>query len=833
MECVFLNTAGQTLFVRSDMESGHWVQEELSVNATFPFDPERNIERGQRIAFWDADDVLQVFEIRSVSTYPDGSYQQLTAEHIAVSELQDEHIDTAEITDKTASQALTSVLSGTSWSVGTNTSSGTQSADISRGSVWQAVKTIEQNWNVYIIPRVTFSSGSISGKYLDIIPAGGTWRGLRLSVRKNLLDPIVTYNDEEVLTALYGYGGSVEVTHSGSDDTTAELTFANVVWSATSSHPAKPSGQTYLEWPEKTALYGRNGRPRFGYYQNANIKDASLLLEKTWEALQETADPKISISGTCADLYRLGYADEPLRLHDLAVVEIEETGEQFYKEVIRLDIDLVDQSGNTVDIGDYIPNIIYINRETAEKARGGRGGGGGRGQTKTEAELSETFAEFEKTDSMIGMVVGTRNGGYYVKAGEIALAINETGTPGSYESTAYITADHVNISATSTVHSLAGEMHVDANGKLIIDSAGGMYVERTESGVTSQFGVFDSGNLTGGIIVNKVNGSTGTYITGDHVNISATGTAQTLAAAMEMDSSGNLVIKEGAGLYAQHTVGGSIAKFGVFDNNTLTGGVIVTKVNGATGAYITADHVNISGSSTVYTLAGSIERGASGLIIKDAGGLYVQRTEGGITVNMGVYDQGNLTGGVIVTKVNGSANTYITGDHINISATSTAQTLAGAMEMDSSGNLVIKEGAGLYVEHTSGGSVAKFGVYDNNNLSGGVIVGKVNGQSGTYVKIQASKIDLDGYVTTSMMESAFTDAQQINVDQLTINNYLTCLGYNTEWKSKSVVTNVTVTKSSAFRWAYCDANGNVTGFVNQAMVSNVESTSSTINYLGR
>lgn len=758
MEVIFLLNG--TLFTRSDMESGHWVQEEMSVNATFPYDPDKVIERGQRIAFRDpSTDELQVFEIRSVSTYADGSYQQLTAEHIAISELQDEHINTTQITSKTAAQALTTALNGTLWSVGTNTSSGTSSADFSRGSVWQAVTMIQQNWNVYITPRVVISAnGTITGRFLDISPAGGTWRGVRLSIRKNFLDPVVTYNDEEVLTALYGYGGTVDTQRSGSDDTRQELTFANVVWTATSEHPAKPSGQTYLEWPEKTALYGRNGRPRFGYYQNANIKDANVLLQKTWETLKRTCDPKISISGLCAELYRLGYSDEPIHLHDLAIVEIEETGETFYKEIIKLDVDLVDPSGTRLDIGDYIPNIIYINRDTAEKSRGG-GGGGGRGQTNLEAEQSETFTEFVRTDDMIGMVVGTRNGGYYVKAGEIALAINATGEPGSYESTAYITADHVNISATSTVHTLAGEMHVDADGKLVIDSAGGMYVERTDQGVTSQFGVWDDGNLTGGVIVNKVNNATGTYITGDHINISATNTAQTLAGAMEMDASGNLVIKEGAGLYVQHTSGGSIAKFGVFDNNTLTGGVIATKVNGSTG-------------------------------------------------------------------------TYITGDHINISATNTAQTLAGAMEMDSSGHLVIKEGAGLYVEHTSGGSLATFGVYDNSNLTGGIIVGKVNGQTGTYVKIQANKINLDGYVTTSMLESAFTDAQQINVDQLTINNYLTCLGYNTTWQSQSVVTDVTVSKTTTHRWVYLDSVGSQQTN-NTTMVTNVTKSSTTINYLGR
>ena len=423
MDFIFLNAAGTTLFTRSDIEQGHWVQEEMSVNATFPYDPSKVIERGQRVAFRDpATDSLQVFEIRTVSTYPGDAYQQITAEHIAISELQDEHINNAEITNKTAQEALSAIITGTLWSVGTNTASGTQNADISRGSVWQAVKTIEQNWNVYITPRVVISSaGAITGRYLDIAPAGGTWRGLRLSIRKNMLDPVVTYDDSEVLTALYGYGGSVD----GATEL-QELTFADEVWTATSSHPAKPSGQTYLEWPEKTALYGRNGRPRYGYYQNANIKDAGVLLQMTWEALQRTADPKISISGTVADLYRLGYTDQPLRLHDLVLVEIEETGETFYKEIIRLDVDLVDPSGNMPEIGDYIPNIIYINRETAKKAGGG-GGGGNRGETETEDEIVRIYQRFVNDETGIGMVVGYTNGGWEVKAGEIVLAINDEG----------------------------------------------------------------------------------------------------------------------------------------------------------------------------------------------------------------------------------------------------------------------------------------------------------------------------------------------------------------------------------------------------------------------
>lgn len=702
MDVIFLNAAGQTLFMRSDMESGHWVQQEMSVNADFPFVPGKVIEIGQRIAFRDpATDTLQVFEIRNVVNSEPDHFQQLTAEHIVVSELSDEHFNSTEITGKTAMEALTIALQGTLWSPGTTTDNTTQSADFSRGSVWDAVNTIQHNWNVYITPRVVISSaGMITGRYLDITPAHGTWRGVRLSIRKNFLDPVVTYDDTEVLTAMFGYGGNVEVRESGQDDKTEELTFKDVVWTATAEHPAKPAGQLYLNWPEKTALYGRNGRPRYGYYQNGNIKDADVLLQKTWEALQRTCEPKISIAGTCADLYRLGYHDEPLRLHDMAIVEIEETGETFQKEIIMLDVDLVDPTGSRPEIGSYIPNIIYINRETNELTKGGRGGGGGggggRGQTNAQKDESETYTEFIKTNNMIGMVVGTRNGGYYVKAGEIVLAINKSGETGEYESAAYISADHINISATQDVHTLAGSVVRDAQGRLVIVDAGGLYVQRTDSGTTVTVGVWDRGNLTGGVMVNQINGQTTTYISGNKVNISGTNTVQTIAGAMEVNSSGQLVIKDGAGLRLRKVVSGSVAEFGVWDENNLTGGVMVTKINGQSA-------VKISGSS------------------------------------------------------------------ISMSSLETA----------------------------------------------------INSSS---ITLNAERINLNGYVTTSMLESAFTDADQIACNQLTVSDYFQVGTYVATWKSATYTT-YTLSQTHSFMWS------DGTSSTNGRLVTATDDH--TIYYLGR
>ena len=452
MQTTFLNAAGTVLFVRDDMEQGNWTQEEYTVTMTFPFNPGKEIERGQRVYFRDpATNNIEVFEIRNVTNIEPEHYQQIIAEHIAVSELSDDHINTTEITNYTPAQALGIVLTGTLWSVGNSSVSTQQSVDIDRGKVWQAVNSIANNWNVYITPRVTFnSSGAITGRYLDVTNTEGTWRGLRLSIDKNMSDSCVVYDDTETLTAMYGYGGSVDVPGTGgAEDTTVELTFADAVWTATSEHPAKPSGQTYLEDPAKTALYGRNGRARFGYYQNSNIKDAYVLLQKTWEALKATSSPRISITGTVADWYRLGYRDQPVRLHDIAIVEIRPTGTILQLQIIRNDVDLTDPTATRPEIGSNIPNIIYINRETNKEASGGGGGGGGgRGQTNREHKDGEFYSEFEKTDQKIGMVVGTYNGGYKIKAGEICLAINDDNS-----STARIWADHIYLDGQTSIKS--------------------------------------------------------------------------------------------------------------------------------------------------------------------------------------------------------------------------------------------------------------------------------------------------------------------------------------------------------------------------------------------
>lgn len=391
MQFTFLDMANNVLFIRDDAERAEWTTEELSLSLEFPYLSNKVASIGQRVFFIDPVGKHQIYEIKQAKTVQPDGFQQITAEHICISELSDEHINDKEVTDETCSSVLFGILKGTLWSVGAKTFNPTSSVDLSRGSVWQAVLQIKDNWNVYIEPRVTLNADGTITRKLDIISTDGVWNGLRLSVDKNMLDPSVTYDDSEVATALYGYGGTIHPEDGKGEDT--ECSFADIEWKKTAEHPAKPKGQTYLEDPTATKAYGRNGRARYGYYQNNDITDPATLLQKTWETLKTVSSPAISIDGTVADLYRMGYADQPLALHDIALVEILPSGFKKEIQIVRMTVDLLDPSATVLTIGSYIPNIIYIERQTNMDATGSRGGGGGNKSKETERHEFETAIE--------------------------------------------------------------------------------------------------------------------------------------------------------------------------------------------------------------------------------------------------------------------------------------------------------------------------------------------------------------------------------------------------------------------------------------------------------
>ncbi len=459
----FFSPDDTPVFVRGDAESATWTVQEMSLTATFPYLSDKVISRGQRIGFIDYDGDWQIFEVRKCRTYHPDEYQEITAEHIIISELTDVHIEDVELTDMSASVAVTQVISNAVlWNLASAEVNPTSSGDVTRGSVWQALNTIMANWNVRIVPVLTVTQTGIT-RALAIKSREGTFRGMRLSLESNADEMGVTWDDTELCTALYGYGAN--------DENGDPIKFTNEDWPPAWDHPGHEAGYDYLEDPAATALYGRNGEPRFGYYQNSDITSPAILLQKTWETLKTINAPRLTIDCTLSDLQRLGYTNTPVRLGDKVVVEVRPTGEIFTRDIIGLMVDLLDPTATRPTIGAYIPNIVYIERDTAREATGYSGGGGGtgnaHGQTKQQSQMTEYHTEIQANSYQISLratktdldtAVNTLDASITVEAGRITQIVQAVGDNGQVTAASIVLA----------VNSAGSSVMINAD-KIILD----------------------------------------------------------------------------------------------------------------------------------------------------------------------------------------------------------------------------------------------------------------------------------------------------------------------------------------------------------------------------
>jgi hypothetical protein len=504
---VFFDLDDHVLFHRNDAEEAEWTHQDLSLTAMFPFVKEKEIDRGMRIGFEDSFGRFQLFEIRQVKDTEPEHAQAITAEHIAISELTDIHLVKYKPTEAvTAQTAVTALLTGTGWSIGTCTSTASHKPDIEMTSVWAALTDVRDMMGLRLEPYVTVSETAITGRYIDVVDNVGVWRGVRLSINKNIDQIGVTYEDTSLVTAVYGYGAALDDEYtppprptsgesgsgsggsgsSGSGDTQLSndrpgagsgsesgtsgdsstdygaeyVTIKNVVWTQTAEHPAKPAGQMYLEDPEATALYGRNGQPRFGFYSNSDVDDPDELIGLCWEALQRQNKPKVTVDCTVSDLYSLGYEGEQIQIGDTVKIEIEPIGAELEIMCICLTEDLLNQANTRVTIGRFIKDIVYITKEEDRAAGGGGGGGGGGGANEDKIEQEKSvYTKFDRTDEYILLqavsiqkVEGALNTAYseiYMNAQEIALEVTRaTGAEATLSSRISLNADNITLEVT-------------------------------------------------------------------------------------------------------------------------------------------------------------------------------------------------------------------------------------------------------------------------------------------------------------------------------------------------------------------------------------------------
>ncbi|MCK0471389.1 phage tail spike protein [Halalkalibacter sp. APA_J-10(15)] len=301
-------------------------KEELNRGSTFEFSvpadhPDAfHVEEENQVAFKDKDGFFRLFFIRETDSIDGSDGAEIRAYcESAFMELDDEPIEDRRPQNTTSLNALTVALENTRWIVGTVASLGNRSTNFYYESVKSAIEKIINTWGGELRDRIEINGNQITGRFVDLLSRRGADTGKRWEIDKDII--AINRNGKSYpKTALYGRGKSLETEGGGFS---RKITFADVVWSVANGDPVdKPAGQEWVGDPGARDIYGYpnpNGsrRHRFGFYENGEQEDPEVLLQQTWDALQQA---KLQFANYSIDGVLLGdiegYEFESVRLGD-------------------------------------------------------------------------------------------------------------------------------------------------------------------------------------------------------------------------------------------------------------------------------------------------------------------------------------------------------------------------------------------------------------------------------------------------------------------------------------------------------------------------------------
>ena len=198
-------------------------------------------------------------------------------------------------------------------------------------TVWNNVELIATAAKLLIIPFVDIpADGSAWVRQINLVTTTPVYNGVRLSCHTDIQEASIIYDSSQQYSRLYGVGKD-------------ELNFSSVVWTVAGGDPVdKPSGDRYVTLPAaEAAEITRSGKNRAGVVYFDDETDASKLLSRTWDELQKVKTPQITVNSTIADLYKMGYGGQSMRLYDAVQLLLEPINIRIEARIIDLQRDLV------------------------------------------------------------------------------------------------------------------------------------------------------------------------------------------------------------------------------------------------------------------------------------------------------------------------------------------------------------------------------------------------------------------------------------------------------------------------------------------------------------
>ena len=229
-----------------------------------------------------------------------------------------------------ANAALAVALDTTRWVVGASFTGTKSGCLLYHMNALEAIHKVADVWEGELAPVITVADGRVSSRAVRMPRKLGADRGLRFAYSKNMAGCTRTVLEDDVVTAMYGYGQGLPATDEDGNFTGGyrrKLTFGDI-----------NGGKDYVEDADALAAWGRWDAERqekqhfFGQVTFSDCDDKYSLLYLTRRALQEAKEPQVSYE---VDVAALDGADAGLG-DTVSVVDTSRTPEwRFKARIVR------------------------------------------------------------------------------------------------------------------------------------------------------------------------------------------------------------------------------------------------------------------------------------------------------------------------------------------------------------------------------------------------------------------------------------------------------------------------------------------------------------------
>ncbi|WZY01589.1 phage tail spike protein [Bacillus sp. FSL W7-1360] len=322
------------------------------------------IEENQ-VVFRDKEEELRLYVIKEIDD-EHGDNPQVTATcEPAFLELKEHIVVERRFVDQDAQRALDAALEGTRWKGTVELELGQGTTNFYYISAVDAVWKVLNTWGGELKDVVTFDGNRIVKREIRILARRGIDSGKRFEIGHNVEEIKRTVLSYPV-TALYGRGASLQNEDDEGNATggySRYIDFSDIEWKKSKGDPVdKPRGQKWVGSPQALHNYGRmnDGKllHREAIWQNSDIEDPKLLLEKTWEQLQEVSKPEVNYQLSVRLLEHIaGYEHERVSLGDTARAFDRNFSRpiEMQARVITVEYDLLDIEGSAVvEMGQFL-----------------------------------------------------------------------------------------------------------------------------------------------------------------------------------------------------------------------------------------------------------------------------------------------------------------------------------------------------------------------------------------------------------------------------------------------------------------------------------------------